>query len=106
MILKKGKSIKVLKCGGSFLKKMRVIIVYDINQKRVSKVMKICREYLHHVQNSVFEGDITTANFNQIKDRLLGVIDEVDSVLIYTFRTAMYKKEVLGFEKNEISNII
>ena len=38
---------------------MFVIMSYDINKKRVSKVMKVCRKYLIHVQKSVFEGNLT-----------------------------------------------
>ena len=35
---------------------MYVIAVYDVNQKRVAKMLKLCRRYLHWIQNSVFEG--------------------------------------------------
>ena len=38
---------------------MFIILVYDIDVKRVGKVLKKCREYLNWVQNSVFEGEIT-----------------------------------------------
>jgi CRISPR-associated protein Cas2 len=85
---------------------MRIILVYDINVKRVSKVMRISREYLHHVQNSVFEGDITNKNFTRLKERLDSIICDEDSVIIFKFRSLMYSKEILGIEKNEISNII
>ena len=37
---------------------MFVILVYDIKEQRVTKVLKKCREYLSWVQNSVFEGEI------------------------------------------------
>lgn len=37
---------------------MFVIVTYDVSQKRVTKVMKISRKYLNHIQNSVFEGMI------------------------------------------------
>ncbi|HHV42883.1 MAG TPA: CRISPR-associated endonuclease Cas2, partial [Clostridiaceae bacterium] len=30
--------------------------------KRVAKVLKTCRKYLHWVQNSVLEGDISDAS--------------------------------------------
>ncbi len=38
---------------------MFVILVYDFEQKRVAKALKIARKYLYWVQNSVFEGEIT-----------------------------------------------
>ena len=43
---------------------MYVVLVYDIaqdknGQKRWSHVYKICKKYLSHIQNSVFEGEIS-----------------------------------------------
>ena len=38
---------------------MYVIVVYDIGEKRVAKMLKLCRQYLNWIQNSVFEGEIT-----------------------------------------------
>ena len=35
---------------------MYVIVVYDVEEKRVAKVLKYLRSYLNCVQNSVFEG--------------------------------------------------
>ena len=46
---------------------MFVIVTYDVAQKRVTKTMKICRKYLTHVQNSVFEGMITEGKLNKLK---------------------------------------
>lgn len=36
-------------------------MVYDVNEKRVNKVLKIGRKYLNWVQNSVLEGEITVS---------------------------------------------
>lgn len=43
---------------------MYVVLVYDISQddngqRRWSRVFKICKKYLSHIQNSVFEGEIS-----------------------------------------------
>ncbi|MBZ4682150.1 CRISPR-associated endonuclease Cas2 [Thermodesulfobacterium sp.] len=80
---------------------MYVILVYDINEKRVQKVLKICRKFLHWVQNSVFEGEITEAKLFKLKQQLNHVIDpEEDSVIIYTFLTEKYsRREILGKSK-------
>jgi CRISPR-associated protein Cas2 len=82
---------------------MNAILVYDINEERVQKVMKICRKYLHHVQNSVFEGEISAAKLEQLKLELNKVINtEKDSIIIYTFRTNWYsKREIIGVEKGK-----
>ena len=34
---------------------MYVILVYDVDQKRTAKMLKLCRRYLSWIQNSVFE---------------------------------------------------
>ena len=80
---------------------MYVILVYDIGEKRVAKALKICRKYLHWVQNSVFEGEITSAKLKRLKGELLSIIQkEKDSVIIYEFRTLNYsKRDILGVEK-------
>jgi CRISPR-associated protein Cas2 len=80
---------------------MYVILVYDFGEKRVSKALKICRKYLHWVQNSVFEGEITEAKLKRLKGELRRLMmEEEDSVVIYRFRTLSYSdREVLGLEK-------
>ncbi len=87
---------------------MYCIIVYDINIKKVVKVNKILRKYLHWVQNSVFEGEINESNLLKIKIELSKIIDkEKDSVIIFTFdRPKWIKREIIGLEKGNISNII
>ena len=80
---------------------MFAILVYDINVKRVAKILKICRKYLVWVQNSVFEGEITKAKLEKLKMELRNKINEKeDSVIIYTFRTTRYSyREIMGLEK-------
>lgn len=80
---------------------MFVIMVYDIEEKRVNKVLKIGRKYLTWVQNSVLEGDIRRAGFEKLKLELKNVIDgERDSVIFYKFRTKMYTdRETMGIKK-------
>ena len=86
---------------------MYLIVVYDIEQKRVSKVMRVCREYLDHVQNSVFEGEITSANFKELKSRLSRTIDlNTDSIIIYELWKENFKRGVIGVEKKEIDNFL
>lgn len=80
---------------------MKVILVYDINEKRVAKVLKTCRKYLNWVQNSVFEGEISEAKLVKLKMELKKIInEEEDSVIIYTFRSAWYtNRETMGVKK-------
>lgn len=80
---------------------MFIILVYDVNEKRVAKVLKTCRKYLSWVQNSVFEGEISKASFAKLIRELESIIDQdTDSVIYYTFRSLTYsKREILGVEK-------
>ena len=81
---------------------MNVILVYDVNKKRVNKIMKICRQYLTRIQNSVFEGSITYSKLSKIKKEIMSVIDpKVDSVCIYELESLKFlSKEEIGAIKN------
>ncbi|MCX7706264.1 MAG: CRISPR-associated endonuclease Cas2 [bacterium] len=87
---------------------MFVIMVYDIKEKRVAKILKISRKYLTWIQNSVFEGDITNANFIKFKYELKKAIKtEEDSIVFYIFRTKAYTdREIIGIEKGKSEAII
>ncbi len=87
---------------------MYVIMVYDIEVNRVTKVLKIGRKYLTWVQNSVLEGELTKSQFEKLLAELRQVIDEEnDSVIFYLFRTkAYFKKQTLGISKNEPSQFL
>lgn len=87
---------------------MFVIMVYDIAEERVTKVLKIGRKYLNWVQNSVLEGDLTRAQLERLKSELQQVIDcEVDSIIFYKLRTKSYfQREVIGIEKSVGENIL
>ncbi len=86
---------------------MYVIIVYDIAQKRVTKLCKFLRKYLHWVQNSAFEGEVSEGQLFEIKKGIGKIIKKQDSVLIYeTNNPRWLKKEIVGKEKNPVSNII
>ena len=87
---------------------MFIILVYDVGEKRVAKALKKCRQYLNWVQNSVFEGEISVANLTKLKLELGKIINtKEDSVIIYHLRTTKYyKREILGIERQTITNIL
>jgi len=49
-------------------------LFYDVNEKRVQKVFKICKKYLSHFQYSVFRGEITPSNMILLSNELKKVI--------------------------------
>ena len=76
-------------------------------EKRVGKVLKICRKYLVHVQRSVFEGNITESKLKNLKRELQkNICVEEDAIFIYsTDYLRTLGKECIGKVEN-LSNII
>lgn len=87
---------------------MYALIVYDVNEQRVAKVLKFLRSYLNWIQNSVFEGEVTEAQMIKIKNRLMEIINEhEDSVIIFISREKRWlSKSIMGKEKNSTGNFI
>lgn len=87
---------------------MYVIIVYDVGVERVNKVRTFLRQYMNWVQNSVFEGELTKAEFLKVKTQLKDLIDEkYDHIICYNSRDRKYLGiENIGTPKADISNII
>lgn len=80
---------------------MYVILVYDINVKRVAKVLKISRRYLTWVQNSVLEGELTEATFRALLNELNQIIvEDEDSLLFYILGSRKYtERKTIGIQK-------
>lgn len=86
---------------------MYVILVYDMDQKRVGKMLKLCRKYLHWIQNSVLEGEITAVKLKELVVQAKGIMKDNDSLIIFKSRDERWlEKEVHGHEKSEIDTII
>ena len=87
---------------------MHVILVYDVEEKRVTKALKLCRQYLNWIQNSVFEGDLSEAKLKELKMKLKGILDlKKDSVLIFKVRDeSLLKREAMGQEKNPLDTFL
>lgn len=87
---------------------MHVILVYDMDTKRVGKMLKLCRRYLNWIQNSVFEGQITVAALKQLESEAKEIMDlEKDSLILFKSREERWlEKEIIGQERNELTNIL
>jgi CRISPR-associated protein Cas2 len=87
---------------------MYVILVYDVGEKRVGKMLKLCRKYLHWIQNSVFEGEITEVKLKELLSKARTIMKlEEDSVLVFKSRDEKWlEKEIVGQEKNTLDNFI
>jgi CRISPR-associated protein Cas2 len=87
---------------------MYVILVYDVNSKRCGKMLKLCRRYLHWVQNSVLEGDISPVKLKELEYKAGMIMDkDEDSLLIFCSRSQAYmEKRRIGTEKNNTGNYL
>lgn len=87
---------------------MYVILVYDIGEKRVGKMLKLCRRYLQWIQNSVFEGEITEVKLKQMLSEARSIMEEEeDSLIIFKSRDQRWlDKQIIGKEKNSTDNFL
>ena len=87
---------------------MYVIAVYDCSEKRVVKMLKLCRRYLIWIQNSVFEGELTPVQLQELKIEAHKIMDKnEDSFIIFTSRNPKWmNKDIIGREKNATDNFL
>lgn len=87
---------------------MYVIAVYDINEKRVAKMLKLCRRYLNWIQNSVFEGEISEVKLKQMIAESKQIMKkEEDSLIIFSSREQKWlDKQIVGKEPSGIDNFL
>jgi CRISPR-associated protein Cas2 len=87
---------------------MYVILVYDIGEKRVGKMLKLCRKYLNWIQNSVFEGEITEVKLKELIYRAKNIMKEdYDSLIIFKNRQKKWlDKKIIGKERNTLDRFL
>jgi CRISPR-associated protein Cas2 len=87
---------------------MYIILVYDIEQKRVGKMLKLCRQYLNWIQNSVFEGELSEAQLKELQQKASLIMNaEKDSLILFKSRHEKWlEKEIMGLEKNNLDVLL
>ncbi len=92
---------------------MYIILVYDIKsddggQKVLSKTFKTCKRYLSHIQNSVFEGELSNAQLVKLEYELKDIIrPNQDSIIIFKSRSDRWlEKEMWGVKDDKTSNFL
>ncbi|MBP2639592.1 MAG: hypothetical protein H6Q66_543 [Firmicutes bacterium] len=92
---------------------MYVILTYDISlddngQKILRNVFKLCKSYLTHIQDSVFEGELSESQILKLNLELKKHIrKEKDSVILFKSRHERWlEKEFWGKQDNALSNLI
>ena len=92
---------------------MNIVLVYDISktdngQKRWSHIFKICKKYLTHIQNSVFEGELSKVQLEKLRQELKPHVDtSLDSIILFKSRQERWlDKEFWGIEDDKTSFLI
>jgi len=92
---------------------MYIVLVYDISfdefgKKVLPKVYKTCKKYLTHIQNSVFEGELSDSQLIKLKMELGNYIrKDADSVIVFKSRNERWlDKDFWGIEDDKASNFL
>jgi CRISPR-associated protein Cas2 len=87
---------------------MYFIAVYDVNVDRVAKMLKLFRRYMTWVQNSVFEGELTEAQYANLKSEAQALMEpSEDSIIFWNLRDGRYMdRETLGDEPGETGRFL
>ena len=93
-------------------RKMYVVLEYDVSQeengaRRWSRIFKICKKYLTHIQNSVFEGELSKAQLAQLQKELKEYINkELDSVIIFKSRQEKWLDKEFWGRNDDLTSFI
>ena len=87
---------------------MYIILVYDMGEKRVAKMLRLCRKYLNWIQNCVFEGELSDVKLKELKIQAGEIMDKnEDSLIIFSNRWDKWMdREVIGKERSSIDQFL
>lgn len=87
---------------------MYVIVVYDVEADRTREPRKYLRQHLNHVQNSVFEGQVTESNAENIESKIEEFVqDSSESIIMYKLWSDEYMdRTVYGDDPAEDSQFL
>ena len=73
-------------------------VFYDVNEKRVQKVFKVCKKYLSHFQKSVFRGEMSPSKLIRFKNDINKVInkDEDFICIVKMLNGNVFGEECIG----------
>lgn len=86
-----------------------VIVVYDLQAERTRLLRKPLRRLLIHVQNSVFEGEVTAGQADEIEATVRDVVDPSrdESGIVYRVKNdAVLAREAVGDDPTEDDQFI
>ncbi|PPK62443.1 CRISPR-associated endonuclease Cas2 [Malaciobacter marinus] len=79
----------------------------EVGKYRVSRVFKICKQYLKHHQKSIFRGNITPSDQIMLENKLRKVIDkDLDFIsIIKVQNSGSFTELTIGNDKKESESI-
>ena len=84
-----------------------VIAVYDVQADRTRLFLNYLRRFLVHVQNSVFEGEVTEGELERMRNGLEDLLEPGESTIIYTVSAEDYvDRTVFGEDPTEDSQFL
>ena len=82
-----------------------VFVFYDVDEKRIQKVYKICCRYFEHFQESVFRGQTSQGKILSFENEIQKVIKENDTVTVISMEnTKVFREKTLG-KKNQAGSL-
>ena len=79
-----------------------VVIVYDVQADRTRILLKFLRRYLTHVQNSVFEGQVTEGDLERIRNGIEERLEPSESTIVYELSSEkLLDRTVFGEDPTE-----
>ena len=87
---------------------MYVILVYDFGERRVSKMLKLCRRYLNWIQNSVFLFVFSEAKLKELLMQSGKFMNkDEDSIIIFSGPSQYsMEKRIVGKERSSIDTFL
>lgn len=85
---------------------MYLIVAYDCAEDRTRVPREFLRRYLTHIQNSVFEGEISEGQYKEIRSKLKEHHEDGESILFISIQRNMFEREVLGEDPTKNSKFI
>lgn len=86
---------------------MYVVVVYDMEADRTQRMLKLCRRYLTHVQNSVLEGEISKGDLQRLRGEIEELLVDGESVIVYELSSdTLLNRTVYGDDPTEDSRFL
>lgn len=73
-------------------------VFYDVNEKRVNRVFKVCKKYFSHFQKSVFRGETSPSKLIAFRNDINKIIckDEDFICIIKLLNDNVFGEEIIG----------